>query len=299
MTTWLRNVDQFRRFDVADRNQNVLNARFNHGIGSALDVSFGLQVRDAGVSGVGVRTQREAETDVPVGGTQLADVSDLERLRVLLVSRGRAASGGLAAGRLHDGQLLLLLQRRHHAEQRDGRCSSAPGRDDAGLDPTGAGVQLAIALWDGVGRQPALPHQPHLGCVSEGSQHGRRPGLSLRAGRRPLGGGLHLFEGAHENHIRVQPHGAGVERRAGGAGRQRVCGSQSSSRISSRRTPVCRSSSGCPCACSTGTRTRKIRDWHYSGISQNPTPANNSAYLDFGPQDHKVHLFGALFRYEL
>jgi hypothetical protein len=43
----------------------------------------------------------------------------------------------------------------------------------------------------------------------------------------------------------------------------------------------------------------RIRDWHYSGISVNPMPANNGAYLDFGPQDYKVHLFGALFRYEL
>ena len=45
--------------------------------------------------------------------------------------------------------------------------------------------------------------------------------------------------------------------------------------------------------------TCRIRDWHYDGISVNPMPANNGAYLDFGPQDYKVHLFGALFRYEL
>ena len=43
----------------------------------------------------------------------------------------------------------------------------------------------------------------------------------------------------------------------------------------------------------------RIRDWHYNGISVNPMPANNGAYLDFGPRDYKVHLFGALFRYEL
>ena len=28
-------------------------------------------------------------------------------------------------------------------------------------------------------------------------------------------------------------------------------------------------------------------------------PANNGAYLDFGPQGYKVHLFGALVRFEL
>ena len=30
---------------MADRNQHVLNARFNYGIGPALDASVGLQVR--------------------------------------------------------------------------------------------------------------------------------------------------------------------------------------------------------------------------------------------------------------
>src|SRR4029434_6003518 len=41
IASWLRNVEQFRRFDVADRNQNVLNARYNYGISPPLDVSVG------------------------------------------------------------------------------------------------------------------------------------------------------------------------------------------------------------------------------------------------------------------
>ena len=43
----------------------------------------------------------------------------------------------------------------------------------------------------------------------------------------------------------------------------------------------------------------ELRDWHYDGIEQNTMPANNAAYLDFGPQRYKVHFFGVLFRYEL
>ena len=46
IATWFRNVEQFRRFDVADRNQHVLNARFNYGIGPAVDASVGVQVRE-------------------------------------------------------------------------------------------------------------------------------------------------------------------------------------------------------------------------------------------------------------
>ena len=43
----------------------------------------------------------------------------------------------------------------------------------------------------------------------------------------------------------------------------------------------------------------ELHDWHYDGIDQNPMPANNSAYLDVGPQSYKVHFFGAFFRFEL
>jgi hypothetical protein len=43
----------------------------------------------------------------------------------------------------------------------------------------------------------------------------------------------------------------------------------------------------------------EIRDWHYDGIDQNTMPANNGAYLDFGPQKYNVNFFGVLFRFEL
>ena len=43
----------------------------------------------------------------------------------------------------------------------------------------------------------------------------------------------------------------------------------------------------------------QIHDWHYDGIDVNSMPANNSAYLDTGPQSYKVHFFGALFRFDM
>ena len=79
--TWFRNPDQFRRFDVADRNQNVLNARFNHGIGSDDGRERRLAGERRGVSGVGVWTQRPSATDRPLGGTRLAANGDNERVR--------------------------------------------------------------------------------------------------------------------------------------------------------------------------------------------------------------------------
>ena len=43
----------------------------------------------------------------------------------------------------------------------------------------------------------------------------------------------------------------------------------------------------------------ELHDWHYDGIDENPMPANNSAYLDVGPQSYKVHYFGVFVRFSL
>jgi hypothetical protein len=40
----------------------------------------------------------------------------------------------------------------------------------------------------------------------------------------------------------------------------------------------------------------RIRDWHYAGVAANPMPANNAAYLDAGPQDYRATLIGVLMR---
>jgi hypothetical protein len=42
--------------------------------------------------------------------------------------------------------------------------------------------------------------------------------------------------------------------------------------------------------------TGKIRDWHYDGIAQNPTPSNNQqTFLDSGPQDYNASLVGLFY----
>lgn len=43
----------------------------------------------------------------------------------------------------------------------------------------------------------------------------------------------------------------------------------------------------------------RIRDWHYEGVAQNPMPANNAVYLDAGPLDYAVHVVGIFGRFNL
>lgn len=43
----------------------------------------------------------------------------------------------------------------------------------------------------------------------------------------------------------------------------------------------------------------KIDDWHYDGVAQNPVPASGAVYLDSGPQDYRVNIFGMFVRVNL
>ncbi len=38
-------------------------------------------------------------------------------------------------------------------------------------------------------------------------------------------------------------------------------------------------------------------DWHYDGVQQNPVPAPNSVYLDYGPQSYHASIAGLFLRY--
>ena len=43
----------------------------------------------------------------------------------------------------------------------------------------------------------------------------------------------------------------------------------------------------------------RIRDWHYDGVAANPMPANNALYLDAGPGDYRTTVWGLLFHVRL
>jgi hypothetical protein len=47
MTNWIHNIEQFRKFDLADRNQTILNGRFNYALTDVLDAAVTAQFRDA------------------------------------------------------------------------------------------------------------------------------------------------------------------------------------------------------------------------------------------------------------
>ena len=44
----------------------------------------------------------------------------------------------------------------------------------------------------------------------------------------------------------------------------------------------------------------RIRDWHYDGVAANPTPSNNmQTYLDAGPQNYRAYIIGVMYQYKM
>lgn len=44
----------------------------------------------------------------------------------------------------------------------------------------------------------------------------------------------------------------------------------------------------------------KIRDWHYDGVAANPTPGvNMQTYLDSGPQNYRAYVIGVMYQYKM
>ena len=298
MVSWLRNVEQFRRFDVADRNQHVLNARYNFGIGPALDVSAGVQVRDV---------------EYPASEYGRNDHQRLTSPSVEISWQPSPATSAYAFYSFQDGgqkqaglQPNACVMGNFYYFFSDGtvqtNATGVPPPPPAGT--TLAGTQQVLpASWTSVcGTASATSPLFPISRTWTVSQDGRNTvtglGFHYELGRVLTEIGYTYSTG--RTRIRYEYNAAALGLNAvqvalAGDGFEDLVFDQNFvdanalvplyKRLSLRL--IYR------------FEDARIRDWHYNGISVNPMPANNGAYLDFGPQDYKVHLFGALFRYEL
>ena len=298
MGTWFRNVEQFRRFDVADRNQHALNARFNHGIGAALDASVGLQVKDV---------------EYPASQYGRNDHQRLTSPSVEVSWQPTPATSAYAFYSFQDGG-------QHQAGLQPNACvmgtfyyffsdGSVQTHATGVAPPPPAGTNM-------VGTQQVQPgnFRSLCGTASETSPLfpvSRTWTVSQDDRNSVAGLGFHYQLGRVLTEIGYTYSN----------GRTRIRYEYNAAALGLNAVQVALAGDGwsdlvfvqnfldanavVPLFKRLSLRLlyrfedARIRDWHYDGVSVNPMPANNGAYLDFGPQDYKVHLFGALFRYAL
>jgi Putative outer membrane beta-barrel porin, MtrB/PioB len=298
MSSWLRNVDQFRRFDVADRNQNVFNARFNYGFGPALDASVGVQVRDLEYPASEFGRNDHQKLTSPSLELNWQPSPSTSAYAFYTYQQGSQHQAGLQPNACVIGNFYYFFT--------DGSVQT----NATGVPPTPpAGTtlvttqQVLAANWRSLcgsasAISPLFPtsrtwdvsHKDHNTVTGLGFHYelGRvlsDIGYTYSSGRTKIGYGYNPAA-LGLNAVQVALAGDGwadlvfvqniVEANALVPVHKRL-----SLRLLYR------------------FEDGRIRDWHYSGVSVNPMPANNGAYLDFGPQDYKVHMFGALFRFQL
>ena len=298
MASWLRNVDQFRRFDVADRNQNVLNARFNYGIGPALDASFSLQARDVEYPASDYGRNEHFKLTSPSVELNWQPSPSTSAYGFYSYQQGAQHQAGLQPNACVMGNFYYFFS--------DGSVQT----NATGVPPASpAGTTLAST-------QQVLPANWRVLCgtasaVSPLFPVSRTWDVSQKDHNNVAGLGFHyemskvLYDVAYTYINSRTKIGYGYNPAALGLNATQVglAGDGWSDLVFNQN--IVEANAMVPIRKRFSLRViyryedDRLRDWHYDGVSVNPMPANNGAYLDFGPQDYKVHLFGAFFRYQL
>jgi Putative outer membrane beta-barrel porin, MtrB/PioB len=296
--TWFRNVDQFRRFDVADRNQNVFSALFNYGLGPALDASVGLQVRNMKFPGSEYGRNDNYDQMTPSVELNWQPSPTTSAYGFYSYQRGEQHQAGIQPNACVIGNFYYFFS--------DGSIQT----NATGVPPPPpAGTTLAST------QQVAAANSQSLcgtaSAVSPLFPTSRGWDVSQRDHNTVTGLGVHYQLGRVMSDIAYTYSTGRTKIRYGynaaalglNAVQVSLAGDGFSDLVFDQNVAEVNASVPLHRRLSLRLLYRfedsRIRDWHYDGVSVNPMPANNGAYLDFGPQDYKVHLFGALFRYEL
>ena len=298
MASWLRNVDQFRRFDVADRNQNVVNARFNYGIASTLDASVAVQARDVEYPASEYGRNEHFKLTSPSVELNWQPSPTTSAYGFYSYQQGAQHQAGLQPNACVMGNFYFFFS--------DGSVqTNATGVPPPA--PTGTTLastqQVVPANWRSLcGTASAVSPLFPISRTWDVSQkdHNTVTGLGLHyeAGKVLSDLAYTYSNGRTKVSYGYNPAALGLN-----ATQVALAGDGWSDLVFTQN--IVEANAMVPIRKRLSLRLiyrfedGKIRDWHYDGVSVNPMPANNGAYLDFGPQDYKVHLFGALFRYEL
>lgn len=298
MSSWLRDVGQLRRFDVADRNQHVVNARFNHGIGAAFDASASLQARDVGYPASGYGRNDHSRLISPSVEINWQPSPAANAYGFFSVQNGRQHQTGLQQNACVMGNYYYFFSNGTTQTNATGVAPPPP----AGTTLVSTQRVLAANWRTLCGMASAVSPLFPISRAWDASQedHNSSAGLGFRY---ELGGvlseiGFTQSRGRTKIQYGYDPTALGMN-----AVQAALAGNGWPDLVF--RQNVVEANATLPIRKRVSLRLlyryedAEISDWHYDGISVNPMPANNAAYLDFGPQNYKVHVFGVLFRYEM
>ena len=294
LTGWLRGVQQLQRFDVADRDQNLFNARVNYLFHPSVEGGMTLQWKDANYFGqvgrVGQQRQSSVTFDLNFQAGPEAVIYGFYGFQ-----QARSAQRGIESNACVMGQTYYFYS--------NGQVL-APATVGGPAPATPAGTTLVAtqtvssANWESVcgsssPTSPLFPESKAWDVDTKDRNH------SIGLGVRYDFGGAKLDANFTRSLARTQigytynPAALGltpVQQALAGDGFSDLSFAQNIFNVSLLVPLTKRAALRFLGQYENGT----VRDWHYDGVRQNPMPTNNSVYLDAGPQDYSVKLIGAL-----
>jgi hypothetical protein len=294
LQSWFHSINQFRSFDLADRNQNVLNGRIDYALRQDLDGAVTLQVKDAEFPAELGRTGHQRSNSATV------DLSYQAGSNAVLYGYYSYQSGAMEQRGVQPNSCAIGSTYYFYS---DGRVMSAgPGAPPPTTPPgtTLVGTQsvLATNYLDACGNasatSPLFPDSRGWDVSSKDRNDTLGFGGKYDFGPVKLDASFTRTLGRTRIGYSYNPAALGLTAVQAGLAGNGLSDMTFAQNVfnASMLTPITkdvllrfmvRHESG------------KIRDWHYDGVATNPMPANNAAYLDAGPQDYRTTLVGIMF----
>lgn len=288
VTSWFHNVDTLQKFDLADRDQNIVNARLNWAAAPALDLGVTFQYKDA------------SYPSSTYGRTGTADQTSVN----LDVNYQPAAEWGVYGFYTWQNAKMGQLGLQPNA------CTigttyyfySSGAINTTGTPPAGTTLVATTAV-------SAANWQSVCGTASATSPlypTSRSWSNEQKSTNQTVGiGGRYDFPKARVDASYLYVNGRTSTSYTYNAAALGLTAPTANVAVIGSGMPdltfvqhIVRTSLFVPVMKNVAARLYaeyedgRVSDWHYDGVAQNPVPATNAAYLDYGPQNYHAYLVG-------
>jgi hypothetical protein len=295
MASWFHSIGQFRSFDLADRDQNILNGRVNYALRKDLDGAVTLQLKDAEFPAPYGRTGHQKSNSVTfdlnyVSGPTAVLYGFYSYQTGTMEQKGVQPNSCTLGNTYYfysNGQVLNAATGAAAPATPAGTTLVATRDVTAGNWPSVCGAASATG--------PLFPESRGWDVSSKDRNDVIGVGLKYDFGAARLDLNFTRALARTQIHYAYNPAALGmtaVQTALAGDGLSDLTFAQnvvSASVIIPIDKHVSLNVLG-------RYETGRVRDWHYDGVATNPVPANNAVYLDAGPQDYRAVLIGLLMR---
>jgi predicted porin len=294
MRNWLLQTSDLRKLDVADRDQSIANARVNYLFNPSLEGGMALQWKDAYYPAEVGRTGHQTQGSLAVDFDYKAG-PNLVLYGYYAYQRGTMEQRGVQSYACVMGQTYYFYS--------NGQVL-APATVGGPAPATPAGATLVAtqtvntANWESVcgtasATSPLFPDSRGWEVSSKDRNDTLGVGLRLDLGRAKLDTSFSRSLARTKISYSYNPTALGTsatQQALAGEGFSDLHFAQSVFSLS-LLVPIDKQMA---LRFYERYESGAVRDWHYDGVGANPMPTANSLYLDAGPQDYSVNVFGVL-----